>query len=30
MMKQKSSKKAKQEVPKDIPILWVNIVESYY
>ena len=28
-MKNKSSEKPKKSAPKDIPIIWVNVVESY-
>lgn len=28
-MKNKSSKKPNKSTPKDIPIIWVNVVESY-
>jgi len=28
-MKKKSRKKLKNKVPKDIPIVWVNVIESY-
>jgi hypothetical protein len=29
MIKKKNGKKSKKNIPKDIPIVWVNIVESY-
>lgn len=28
-MKKKSKVKAKKTTPKEIPIVWVNVVESY-
>lgn len=28
-MKNKPSEKPKKNTPKDIPIIWVNVVESY-
>ncbi len=29
-MLKKTKKKAKKTAPKDIPIIWVNVVEPYY
>ena len=28
-MKDRKRKKPKKAIPKDIPIIWVNIIESY-